>query len=333
MLFFAGIVCAAVLILFLIIINLYMRTLEVNDQSNRHIFITGCDTGFGYLLARTLDTKGVNVIAGCLTEKGTHDVKQVTSSRLKTVIVDVTDKESVKKAFERTEQLVGERGLWGLVNNAGIMQNFCPAEWTTIEDFEAESKVNLFGTVSVTLTFLPLLRKSRGRLVNVCSVVANWGYPGLSNYVVSKAGVKIFTTCLRRELLNSGVTAHTIEPGGYNTNIANRDKFLAIMKKAYLKADPEKKVYYGGNISSYLIMTIKLFGIFINKKPQNVADSMVHALLAKYPKMAYSVGLDAVLVFGFLSWLPEWLVDKLIGWPAPYGKLCSELEDLSTKES
>lgn len=88
-------------------------------------------------------------------------------------------------------------GLWGVVNNAGIMQSYAPTEWTTIEEFERTCRVNLFGTISVTLTFLPLLRRSKGRLVNVCSVTSNCGYPGLTSYVTSKAAVKTFTSCLR----------------------------------------------------------------------------------------------------------------------------------------
>lgn len=84
-----------------------------------------------------------------------------------------------------------------MVNNAGVMPTFTPCEWTTIEEFEGVCKVNLFGTINVSLTFLPLLRKSRGRLVNVCSVTSNCGYPGITNYVISKAAVKMFTICLR----------------------------------------------------------------------------------------------------------------------------------------
>ena len=88
-------------------------------------------------------------------------------------------------------------GLWGVVNNAGIMPSYAPAEWTSLDEYERTCKVNLFGTISVTLTFLPLLRQSQGRLVNVCSVTSNCGYPGISDYVVSKAGIKMFTSCIR----------------------------------------------------------------------------------------------------------------------------------------
>ena len=89
--------------IFIFIISLIYHRLskiDIKNLSQRCVFITGCDTGFGNLLARTLDAKGVLVIAGCLTEEGASDLKVQTSSRLKTVIVDVTDQSSVKRACE-----------------------------------------------------------------------------------------------------------------------------------------------------------------------------------------------------------------------------------------
>ena len=83
------------------------------------------------------------------------------------------------------------------MNNAGIMPNYCPAEWNTIADFKKVSNVNLFGSIHMTLTFLPLLRRARGRLINVCSAVVNIGMTGIADYCVSKAGLRMFTTCIR----------------------------------------------------------------------------------------------------------------------------------------
>lgn len=66
---------------------------------------------------------------------------------------------------------------------------------------------------------------------------------------------------------------------------------------------------------------------YTNGNPQSVADAMTHALLAKYPKMRYLVGTDANVFFRVLTWLPEWVVDSILGWPAPYGKLSEDLDD------
>ena len=74
--------------------------LKVDNITSRYVFITGCDTGFGNLLTQMLDAKGVSVFAGCLTPTGARDLSDKTSSRVQTVLLDVTDKESVTKAYE-----------------------------------------------------------------------------------------------------------------------------------------------------------------------------------------------------------------------------------------
>ena len=83
------------------------------------------------------------------------------------------------------------------MNNAGVMPTFAPVEWTSMDEYKFTCDINLFGTISVTKAFLPLVRKAQGRVVNVCSVTSNCGYPGISSYAISKAAVKMFSICLR----------------------------------------------------------------------------------------------------------------------------------------
>jgi short-subunit dehydrogenase involved in D-alanine esterification of teichoic acids len=109
---FAGLmIFSALIIIILIILTHFLSAkAEITNLDKRYVFITGCDTGFGNLLARNLDAKGINVIAGCLTESGMKGLKSVTSARLKTVQIDVTDKESINAAFEFTKNNIGHEG-------------------------------------------------------------------------------------------------------------------------------------------------------------------------------------------------------------------------------
>lgn len=77
------------------------------------MLITGCDSGFGNLLARQLDRKGFKVIAACLTENGAADLAAAASPRLKTLLLDVTDSTSIRSAVEFVSREVGERGELG----------------------------------------------------------------------------------------------------------------------------------------------------------------------------------------------------------------------------
>lgn len=83
---------------------------KVGGFTQRHVLITGCDSGFGNLLARQLDRKGFQVTAACLTEKGAADLAAATSPRLNTLLLDVTDSASISKAVESVSREVGERG-------------------------------------------------------------------------------------------------------------------------------------------------------------------------------------------------------------------------------
>lgn len=114
-----------ILAILIFIIKIFLSKIKLTRLAERYVFITGCDTGFGNLLARTLDAAEVNVIAGCLTEHGAKGLAQVTSSKLKTVVVDITDKESVKRAYDFTKSLVGENGMWHLSNTAILLHLIC----------------------------------------------------------------------------------------------------------------------------------------------------------------------------------------------------------------
>lgn len=87
-------------------------------------------------------------------------------------------------------------GLWAVVNNAGVSTPSGPTDWLTVEDFKQMLSVNLFGVIDVTLSVLPLIKMSQGRVVNVSSVfgrIAPFGGP----YCVSKYGVEAFNDSLR----------------------------------------------------------------------------------------------------------------------------------------
>lgn len=89
----------------------WLRELKrVSNKEDKYVYITGCDSGFGNLLAKHLDKLGFRVIAACYTEKGEDELKKISSDRLTTMHLDVTDSESVAKVAESIKTLVGEKG-------------------------------------------------------------------------------------------------------------------------------------------------------------------------------------------------------------------------------
>ncbi|CAO2582000.1 Short-chain dehydrogenase/reductase family 9C member 7 [Lemmus lemmus] len=173
-----------------------IRERQVRNLSEKYVFITGCDSGFGNLLARQLVDRGMRVLAACLTEEGAQKLQQDTSYQLQTILLDVTKTESIKAAAQWVRDQVGEQGLWALVNNAGVGLPSGPNEWLTKEDFVKVINVNLVGLIEVTLNMLPMVKKARGRVVNMSSSGGRVAVIG-GGYCVSKFGVEAFSDSIR----------------------------------------------------------------------------------------------------------------------------------------
>eukprot|EP00072_Mus_musculus_P041410 XP_006513451.1 PREDICTED: 11-cis retinol dehydrogenase isoform X3 [Mus musculus] len=173
-----------------------LRDRQSLPASDAFIFITGCDSGFGRLLALQLDQKGFQVLAGCLTPSGAEDLQQMASSRLHTTLLDITDPQNVQQVAKWVKTRVGETGLFGLVNNAGVAGIIGPTPWLTQDDFQRVLSVNTLGPIGVTLALLPLLQQARGRVVNITSVLGRIAANG-GGYCVSKFGLEAFSDSLR----------------------------------------------------------------------------------------------------------------------------------------
>lgn len=126
--------------------------------------------------------------------------------------MDVTKEESVKESYEKVKSLVGEDGLWAIVNNAGIAQDFW-VEFVPMKAYRNVLDVNYFGVVLVTKTFLPLVKRKKGRVVSIASIAGLLAMPGMSAYCSSKWAVEAFCESLRREMRIFGVKVVLIEPG------------------------------------------------------------------------------------------------------------------------
>ncbi|XP_054253054.1 retinol dehydrogenase 16-like [Indicator indicator] len=280
----------------------------VPGLSEKFVLITGCDSGFGNLLARQLDARGLPVLAACLTEAGAARLRAEASSRLQTVLLDVTSSQSIAATAAWVRERVGSRGLWGLVNNAGIAIPTAPNEWLSKEDFAKVLDVNLLGLIEVTLSLLPLLRQARGRVVNVASVMGRVAFFG-GGYCISKYGVEAFSDGLRHELCPFGVQVSIIEPGSFRTSLTNPWALLKNLEHLWEQLPAEAKAAYGqGYVQSYTKVPVQLYPL-ISACLSHITDAMVHALLACYPHSCYSASWDSCLLFLPLSY---WFSDALI---------------------
>uniref|UniRef100_A0A6I8NGC8 Retinol dehydrogenase 16 n=1 Tax=Ornithorhynchus anatinus TaxID=9258 RepID=A0A6I8NGC8_ORNAN len=260
----------------------------VGQLHNRFVLITGCDSDFGHLLATQLDQCGLRVLAACLTERGAERLQREVSRRLRIVLLDVTRPESVRAAAWWAQETVGERGLWGLVNNAGIANPVTPNEWLTKEDFAKVLDVNLLGLIDVTLNPLPLVKRARGiPQWPRRGVAGRWRSSHLPHPLLPPSPAHLCS----REILPLGVKGVLIEPGHFQTPIL----------------DPMA-------VEDNLRQAIRMIEKWSNSNLTLVTSCIAHALTSRHPRIRYSAGWDAKLIYLPLSYLPTSLVDQLVLW-------------------
>ena len=165
------------------------------------------------------------------------------SDRLTPVTIDVAEQDSIDAAREQVQDAVGEQGLAGLVNNAGIAGGG-PVEHLPVDEFKKVIDVNLVGQYAVTQAFLPLLRRGEGTIVFITSIGGRVASPFFAPYNAAKFGLEGMADALRRELKPwKGMDVVVIEPGSIATPIWKKggENFEAASKRM----GPEAERLYG----------------------------------------------------------------------------------------
>ncbi|XP_056230417.1 11-beta-hydroxysteroid dehydrogenase type 2 [Seriola aureovittata] len=287
-------------------------TLPVHGKA---VFITGCDSGFGKAAAKRLDALGLEVFATVLdlSGDGAKELQRTCSPRLTLLQVDITQPQQVQQALLDTKAKLGLRGLWGLVNNAGVCVNFGDAELSLMSNFRGCMEVNFFGTLSVTKSFLPLLRQARGRLVTISSPAGDQPFPCLAAYGASKAALNLFINTLRHELEPWGVGVSTILPSSYKTGQSSNHTYWEQQHKQLLQSlSPGLLEEYG---EDYVNETKELFqshAQHANPDLSPVIDAIEQALLSPRPRARYLAGPGVGLMYFIHSYCPFSLSNRFL---------------------
>ena len=175
----------------------------------------------------TSPENGFHVFAGVRRAEDGEALRAQAPERLTPVIIDVTDEATISAAAATVADAVGDRGLAGLVNNAGIAKP-APIELQPMADFRTQLEVNLFGPVAMVQAFLPLIRQGGGRIVNVGSIGGLLVLPLNGAYSASKFGIRAVSDALRLELRQWNIHVSLIEVAPVKT---------AIFGKTYAELD------------------------------------------------------------------------------------------------
>ncbi len=196
-------------------------------KSSKAVLITGCSSGIGLATAQMLHARGWQVIASA---RKAEDIQQLKNTGLLAVRLNIADPESIENALNQTLTLTGGR-LDALVNNAGIAVPGA-VEDLSRETLQRQFDTNLFGTIELTNSTLPIMRRQGyGSIVMISSILGRVSMPWRGAYAASKFALEAITDSLRMELRGSGITVSLICPGPVTTrfrdnSLANFDEFV-----------------------------------------------------------------------------------------------------------
>ncbi|MGH0122469.1 UNVERIFIED_CONTAM: hypothetical protein FKN15_005387 [Acipenser sinensis] len=241
------------------------------------------------------------------------ELKRSGSERLSVLQLDVTDTVQIEQAYLEIKARTKETGLWGVVNNAGILGFIADGEILPMSLFKNCMAVNFFAAVELTQTFLPLLRQAKGRLVNISSMAGQVPIPRFAAYGASKAALSIFSAVMRLELSKWGVKVATVQPGAFKTSIyGTQEQWNYHQEQILSHLRPNVKEDYGEQYILTLQNNLPKMSSISSENLQPVLDDILHALIAPNPEHLYSPGRSAWVIPFIHSLLPVRLYDIII---------------------
>ncbi|MEU2820829.1 SDR family oxidoreductase [Streptomyces bacillaris] len=282
------------------------RSAKFLPPEGKYVLVTGASSGLGRTCALQLARVGFQVFAGVRRMRDGDELAALSpSGRIRPVRVDVTDEESVAAAVKEITEETGGPGLWGLVNNAGIAVS-APLECVTPQRMRQQLDTNVVGQLAVTQGFLPQLRRSGGRIVNVTSGLGSIALPFLGAYAAAQFAKEAMSDVLRRELKRSGIDVSVVQPGAIMTPIWG--KLTGAARRDFDDLPP-------ATTEPYRIA----FGRFLDANdqqaptgtsPEDFARTVYRALTAAEPRTRYQVGRDARSFHLLKRVLPDKALDR-----------------------
>jgi NAD(P)-dependent dehydrogenase (short-subunit alcohol dehydrogenase family) len=254
---------------------------DSNDEGadkQRAVLVTGASTGIGRKIAEVLAENGHFVYAGARKQADLDALNEI--ENIQAIKLDVTVQEQIDAAVATVRE--GGHGLYGLVNNAGVFIGG-PLADVDLDEFRWLMDVNLFGVYRITQAFAPMIIEEKGRIATIGSISGILSGRFSGQYSMSKHAVEAYIDSLAAEMAPLDVQVSVIEPGNYDSRIADTAQArMTARKDEYAKEGSPFAEEFGRWIdqpwdrSQY-------------KDPGEVADAALHALFADEPYRRYMV--------------------------------------------
>lgn len=257
----------------------------------KYAVVTGAGSGFGFEIVQLLLTAG-----WCVTATLQSEAEQSAFSphgQLQLAVMDLTDATHIQRTVAQITQDYAQLDL--LVNNAGF-GTYGALEDLSEAQLRLQMEVNFFGPVFFTRALLPLLRRGRGRLITVTSIMAQYSMPLVEAYSASKYALEGLFEGLYYELKPQGIQVCTVQPGGYRTSF-----FKALHWGDTSLQQDSLYFSWGQNLQAFMD---RLAERPHAPHPHEVAQKIDWLLRQKRMPRSVVVGKDAVLIAGLRKILP-----------------------------
>ena len=254
---------------------------DSNDEgvaNQKAVLVTGASTGIGRKITEALAEAGYFVYAGARKQADLDALNEI--ENVQSIKLDVTIDEEIAAAVETVSD--GGRGLYGLVNNAGVFIGG-PLADVDLDEFRWLMDVNVYGVYRVTQAFAPMIIAEQGRITTIGSISGTLSGRFSGQYSMSKHAIEAYTDSLAAEMEPLGVHVSVIEPGNYDSRIGDtaRARMLAKNDEYAKEGSPFAESYAQWIDGSWDRSQYK--------EPDEVADAAIHALFDEKPFRRYMV--------------------------------------------
>lgn len=278
-------------------------------KNQKTVLITGTSSGIGLACVHALIQEKYRVFATVRKKQDAESLKAKYGDLIDILLLDITDSTLIESLAQELSSKISDHGLDALINNAGLA---IPGtiEMLPIESLRQQIEINLIGQVALTQKLIPLLRQTKGKIINISSLSGRITFPFMGAYCASKYGLEAVSDALRIELKSWEIKVILIQPGRIKTKIF--DKAINDLENLKNNASPQMLSLYQDALKGAEHTTTAANGNGID--PEAVAQVITKVLKSNNPKPRYLVGKDAWSLVWAKNILPDRWLDFLVNW-------------------
>jgi NAD(P)-dependent dehydrogenase (short-subunit alcohol dehydrogenase family) len=258
-------------------INAIAQSADAGTEQ-KAVLVTGASTGIGRKITEVFADKGYFVYAGARKQKDLDALNAI--ENVQAIKLDVTEQKQIDAAVATVEK--GDRGLYGLINNAGVFIGG-PLLDVDLEEFNWLMDVNVNGVYRMNQAFGPMILESKGRISTIGSISGTLAGRYSGQYSMSKHAIEAYTDSLAAEIGPLGVHVSVIEPGNYNSAIG-------VSAQARMRKKNDDYAQKGSPFAdAYGEWMDSEWDRSVYKNPEEVAEAALHAMFSDKPLRRYMV--------------------------------------------